>query len=304
MSEDVQPPTEAAEVQPEAAVSEVEQPTPIEVTAVKKPKPKRYVKKKVAPPEPPAPTQEEPTAETPIPKAKPKAKPRAKKAAAKDVVIDTVDVQPITPETQEPAMVTEPEVVVVEADTTPDTRTPQQRLSDMQLQMKKLRKEAKQVNYKRMLDGKIFKTNLSNTYIVIMSYIPGTEYRMIPRVAPSAAHGKNYNRIHHLRPTSEKDFKLLNMMYQTPQLAKQLHANIALRQNFLNQQASSNVLNEYDRLKRHLEHPQGPPPERRQSTQDPHELPGEEDDGAEASTAGGTRKLVSLFLKHSRQIYI
>ena len=39
------------------------------------------------------------------------------------------------------------------------------------------------------------------------------------------------------------------MMYQTPQLAKQLHANIALRQNFLNQQASSNVLNEYDRLK-------------------------------------------------------
>ena len=82
-----------------------------------------------------------------------------------------------------------------------------------------------------------------------MSYIPGTEYRMIPRVAPSAAHGKDYNRIHHLRPTSEKDFKLLNMMYQTPQLAKQLHANIALRQNFLNQQASSNVLNEYDRLK-------------------------------------------------------
>jgi hypothetical protein len=154
MSEDVQPPTEAADVQPEAAVPEVEQPTPIEVTAVEKPKPKRYVKKKVAPPEPPAPTQEEPTAETPIPKAKPKAKPRAKKAAAKDVVIDTVDVQPITQEVQEPTIVTEPEVVV-EADTTPDTRTPQQRLSDMQLQMKKLRKEAKQVNYKRMLEGKI-----------------------------------------------------------------------------------------------------------------------------------------------------
>ncbi len=161
MSEDVQPPTEAAEVQPEAAVSEVEQPAPIEVTAVEKPKPKRYVKKKVAPPEPPAPTPEEPvtppeppTAETPIPKAKPKAKPRAKKAAAKDVVIDTVDVQPITQEVQEPTIVTEPEVVV-EADTTPDTRTPQQRLSDMQLQMKKLRKEAKQVKNKRMLEGKI-----------------------------------------------------------------------------------------------------------------------------------------------------
>ena len=161
MSEDVQPPTEAAEVQREAAVSEVEQPTPIEVTAVEKPKPKRYVKKKVAPPEPPAPTPDEPvtppeppTAETPIPKAKPKAKPRAKKAAAKDVVIDTVDVQPITQEVQEPTIVTEPEVVV-EADTTPDTRTPQQRLSDMQMQMKKLRKEAKQVNSKRTLEGKI-----------------------------------------------------------------------------------------------------------------------------------------------------
>ena len=158
MSEDVQPPTEAADVQPEAAVPEVEQPTPIEGPAVEKPKPRRYVKKKVAPPEP---TPEElvtppepPTAETPIPKAKPKAKPRAKKAAAKDVVIDTVDVQPITQEVQEPAVVTEPEVVI-EADTTPDTRTPQQRLSDMQLQMKKLRKEAKQVNYKRMLEGKI-----------------------------------------------------------------------------------------------------------------------------------------------------
>ena len=171
MSEDAQPPTEAADVQPEAAVPEVEQPTPIEVTTVEKPKPKRYVKKKAAPAEPPAPPPvltlevadqreelvtppEEPTAETPIPKAKPKAKPRAKKAAAKDVVIDTVDVQPITQEVQEPTIVTEPEVVV-EADTTPDTRTPQQRLSDMQLQMKKLRKEAKQVNYKRMLEGKI-----------------------------------------------------------------------------------------------------------------------------------------------------
>lgn len=85
-----------------------------------------------------------------------------------------------------------------------------------------------------------------------MSYIPGTEHRMIPRVAPSTAHGKDYNKIHHLRATSEKDFKLLNMMYQTPQMAKQLHANIALRQNFLNQQASSNVLNEYDRLKGRL----------------------------------------------------
>ena len=182
MSEDAQQPTEAADVQPEAAVPEVEQPTTTEVSPVEKPKPKRYVKKKAAPPaptpeepeppvltlevadqrappappepEPPAPPAEPPTVETPVPKAKAKAKPRAKKAVAKDVVIDTVDVQPITQETQEPTVVTEPEVVI-EADTTPDTRTPHQRLSDMQQQMKKLRKEAKQVNYKRMLEGKI-----------------------------------------------------------------------------------------------------------------------------------------------------
>ena len=168
MSEDAQPPTEAADVQPEVEVPKVEQ--PIEVTPVEKPKPKRYVKKKAAPPEPapPAPPvltlevadqREEPptptpTVETPVPKAKAKAKPRAKKAVAKDVVIDTVDVQPITKEAQEPTIVTEPEVVI-EADTTQDTRTPHQRLSDMQQQMKKLRKEAKQVNYKRMLEGKI-----------------------------------------------------------------------------------------------------------------------------------------------------
>jgi hypothetical protein len=157
MSEDVQPPTEAADVQPEAAVPEVEQPTPIEVTAVEKPKPKRYVKKKVAPPEPPAPTPEEPSAETPIPKAKPKAKPRAKKAAAKDVVIDTVDVQPITQEVQEPTVVTEPEVVV-EADTTPDTRTPQQRLSDMQLQMKQ---EPKQEMTEKLDDSQLRKLKRS-----------------------------------------------------------------------------------------------------------------------------------------------
>jgi hypothetical protein len=170
MSEDVQPPSEAADVQTEAAVPEVEQPTPIEVTAVEKPKPKRYVKKKVAPPEPPTPTPEEPvtppeppTAETPIPKAKPKAKPRAKKAVSKDVVKDTEDEEPIAQEVQEPTIVTEPEVVV-EADTTPDTRTPQQRLSDMQLQMKKLRKEAKQVNYKRMLEGKIYKESQQYIY--------------------------------------------------------------------------------------------------------------------------------------------
>jgi hypothetical protein len=85
-----------------------------------------------------------------------------------------------------------------------------------------------------------------------MSYIPGTEYRMIPKVAPSAAHSKNYNKNYRRHATSDRDFKLLNMMYQTPQLAKQLHANIALRQNFLNQQESSNALNEIERLRGRL----------------------------------------------------
>ena len=130
MTEDTQQPTEAADVKPEAAVPQLEQPA-TEVTPVEKPKPKRYVKKKAAPPaptpvltlevadqriepvappepEPPAPSVAPPTVETPVPKTKAKAKPRAKKAVAKDVVIDTVDAQPITQETQEPTVVTEP----------------------------------------------------------------------------------------------------------------------------------------------------------------------------------------------------
>ena len=85
-----------------------------------------------------------------------------------------------------------------------------------------------------------------------MSYIPGTEYRMIPHMAPSAAHGSNYKKMHRRRATTEKDMKLLNMMQQTPEYAKKLNASLALRQNFLNQQESSNVLNEMERLKGRL----------------------------------------------------
>ena len=43
--------------------------------------------------------------------------------------------------------------------------------------------------------------------------------------------------------------KLLNHMSQIPEMAKRLHMNIALRQNFLNQQDSNNVLNESERLR-------------------------------------------------------
>ena len=85
-----------------------------------------------------------------------------------------------------------------------------------------------------------------------MSYIPGTEYRMVPTVAPWAAHGSNYKKMHKRMPRFEKDMKLLNMMQQNPEQAKKLHASLALRQNFLNQQESSNVLNEIDRLKGRL----------------------------------------------------
>jgi len=83
-----------------------------------------------------------------------------------------------------------------------------------------------------------------------MSYIPGTEYSMIPDTAPKAAHGKQYKRYHKARATHEKDFKMSNMIMQNtnPSFAKNQYANIALRDNFLRQQASSNVLNELSRL--------------------------------------------------------
>jgi len=71
----------------------------------------------------------------------------------------------------------------------------------------------------------------------------------IPKVAPSAAHGNNYKNIHRRMATTDRDMKLLNMMQQTPEYAKRLRANIAFRQNFLDQQACSNVLNEIERLK-------------------------------------------------------
>jgi hypothetical protein len=85
-----------------------------------------------------------------------------------------------------------------------------------------------------------------------MSFIPGTEHRMIPNMAPSAAHGKNCNRLHRRRATTEKDMKLLNQMQQGPDYAKKTYMNLAYRQNFLNQQTSSNALTEIERLKGRL----------------------------------------------------
>ena len=129
--------------------------------AEEKPKPKRYVKKKVVPP---APTPEEPPTQTPIPsptpeesppppaKVRAKAKPRAKKGAASQVFIDAVDMQMPPDDAPQVSEVPQPTEVPV---TVMDTRTPQQRLAAMQQEMKKLRKDAKAVQYKRMLEGKI-----------------------------------------------------------------------------------------------------------------------------------------------------
>ena len=82
-----------------------------------------------------------------------------------------------------------------------------------------------------------------------MSYIPGTEYRMIPQLAPKAAHGRNYKKMQLARASNDRDMQLSSMLSQTPNYAKQMHASLALRQNFLNQQESSNILNETERLK-------------------------------------------------------
>ena len=83
-----------------------------------------------------------------------------------------------------------------------------------------------------------------------MNFIPGTEYSLIPDTAPKAAHGKHYKRYHRARATHDKDFKPSNILMhnQSPQFAKSQYASIALQDNFLRQQASSNVLNELSRI--------------------------------------------------------
>ena len=75
---------------------------------------------------------------------------------------------------------------------------------------------------------------------------------MIPHVAPSAAHGKNYNKHHHRRATMDREFKHMNMINSSPETIKQLNANMALRQSFLDSQIYNNVQNEYQRLQGRL----------------------------------------------------
>ena len=62
-----------------------------------------------------------------------------------------------------------------------------------------------------------------------MSFIPGTEHRLIPAIAPKASHGKNCKKLHRSRATTERDMKLLNQLQQDPHYVKNLHASIALK---------------------------------------------------------------------------
>ena len=77
-----------------------------------------------------------------------------------------------------------------------------------------------------------------------MSYIPGTELHHGYDAAPKALRGKNYKKYNRARARHDKEHKLANMISQNHQYAKQMHASLALRANFLKQQQSSNVLNE------------------------------------------------------------
>ena len=110
-------------------------------------------------PEPPPPTPEvpPPVAEKPKPKAKPRAK---KQPAAPAVTIEAVDLtidekheEPPLEETPKPQRHSEEPIIT--ANTQIDTRTPHQKLMDVQTEMRRLRREAKQVHYKKMLEGKL-----------------------------------------------------------------------------------------------------------------------------------------------------
>jgi hypothetical protein len=111
-------------------------------------------------PEPPPPTPE--VAPTPVEKPKPKAKPRAKKQpAAPAVTIDAVDLSMQEEQHEHPPPEEPPqpqrhsEEPIITAATQIDTRTPHQKLMDVQTEMRRLRREAKQVHYKKMLEGKL-----------------------------------------------------------------------------------------------------------------------------------------------------
>ena len=53
--------------------------------------------------------------------------------------------------------------------------------------------------------------------------------------APSAKHGKHYKKNHRKHATNDKDFKLFNMINQTPEMAARTAANVDYRQMFSTQ---------------------------------------------------------------------
>jgi len=70
--------------------------------------------------------------------------------------------------------------------------------------------------------------------------------------APSAKHGKHYKKHMRKHATNDKDFKLFNMINQTPEMAARTAANVGYRQMFLNQQHAINAKAEVSRLSGYL----------------------------------------------------
>ena len=68
------------------------------------------------------------------------------------------------------------------------------------------------------------------------------------RQAPSAKHDKHYKKNQRIQANNDKDFKLFNMINQTPEMAARTAANVGYRQMFLNQQQTLNAKAELSRL--------------------------------------------------------
>jgi hypothetical protein len=70
--------------------------------------------------------------------------------------------------------------------------------------------------------------------------------------APSAKHGKHYKKHMRKHATNDKDFRLFNMINQTPEMAARTAANVGYRQMFLSQQHALNAKAEVSRLSGYL----------------------------------------------------
>jgi hypothetical protein len=71
-------------------------------------------------------------------------------------VVETVPLEKVKEQKEEPESAEE---AFKEGTAQIDTRTPKQKLLDLQADMKRLRREAKQTHYKKMLEGKLSQTH-------------------------------------------------------------------------------------------------------------------------------------------------